>query len=308
MIGVSVSVVVGLVFWPRRAEVHAPARRGRRSTARSPRPRAARPRAPAGGTACERRAEAAYKQYLADTANDPDHRRPWDVVLSAADTARNGLRFYEYDVGADDRRDLSAATTRSATATRRSALDWVAIADGDRATTGPPQPGRRLWIVAADSTRAPVVSCLAAHADGSGADVEPTVQHHVHREWVIALTQLTAPVAEAWEHRLRRVTGGGRGCGALVGAAAEQGRREVGDAEVGEATLPLATVAVADDRRRRRDRRPLAVEHRSVRRQRAVDRELPAARSRAHPTSSVTHTGSDAATAARRAARRRPPC
>ena len=161
VIGVTVSVVVGLVFWPRRAEVtlrHVTVALYRALAAAAGRPDLEHRRAV---RSCERRAEAAYTQYLADTANDPDHRRPWDVVLGASDTARNGLRFYEYDLAR--MRDAACPQARDALDAAAGALraDWVAIADAIAATTvrrrrpatGSSRPTARA---------ASVVSCLAA--------------------------------------------------------------------------------------------------------------------------------------------------
>ncbi len=193
-IGVTVSVVVALVFWPRRAEVSL-----RRGTAALYRALGAAAREPdldhrraVGSWA--RRAEASYTQYLAETAADPDARHPWGAVLSAADTARNGLRFFEFDrvrMTATLCPQASIVLDAAAAALGR---DWEAIAAGiERAGNPPPPPGD--WITTADSTRALVVSCLAAHADIEGA---PAAVHAAFaREWLMALTQLTAPVADS---------------------------------------------------------------------------------------------------------------
>jgi uncharacterized membrane protein YccC len=192
VIGVTVSVVVGLVFWPRRAEVLL-----RRVAAALYRALALAATAPGlehrqEARACAGRAEAAYTQYLGETSADPDRRHPWGALLSAADTARNGLRFFEFDRG-----QMTGVVCPEAGAVLDAAADalgsnWEEVAAGiERRGNPSPPPGD--WITTADSTRGPVVSCLSAHATAD--DAPGAVRAAFAREWLMALTQLTAPVA-----------------------------------------------------------------------------------------------------------------
>jgi uncharacterized membrane protein YccC len=192
VIGVTVSVVVSLVFWPRRAEVglrHVAAALYRALGVAATAPDLEHRRAV---RACARRADAAYTQYLAETAAAPERRRPWGLLLAAADTAHNGLRFLEFDraqMGDGLCPQASVALDSAATALGR---DWEAIGEGiEDHGRPPPAPGD--WITAADSTRGPVVSCLTAHADVG--DAPAAVRAAFAREWLLALTELTAPVA-----------------------------------------------------------------------------------------------------------------
>ena len=193
-IGVTVSVVVGVLFWPRRAEVSV-----RRITVGLYQALAAAAAKPdlehlRAVRAVQSRAEAAYTQYLAETASDPEHRDPWGLLLSAATTARNGLGFYEFDVA--QMTGVACSQARDALESVAGALqaDWSAIAAAIERADGSSVPPAD-WITAADSTRGPVVACLAAHADDGGA--EAAVRAAFAREWLMALTQLTAPVAES---------------------------------------------------------------------------------------------------------------
>jgi len=111
---------------------------------------------------------------------------------AAADTARNGLRIFEFDqrqMGDGLCPQTHAVLDAAAAALGR---DWDAIATAiERPTADPPPPAD--WITTADSTRGPVVACLAAHADVD--DAPAAVRAAFAREWLMALTQLTAPVA-----------------------------------------------------------------------------------------------------------------
>lgn len=192
VIGVTVSAFVALVFWPRHAE--GGLRRALADLFHALAGAAEQPD-PAHRQAvhdCAVRAEAAYADYLADTAGDPMSRHAWDVVLSSAATARNGLRFYEYDLGV--MRDAACPETRRALEAAAAELgaEWAAM--GEAITVGTnPRPGD--WITVSDSTRGPVVACLAGHATDGAADA--AARAAFAREWLVALTQLTAPAAAA---------------------------------------------------------------------------------------------------------------
>ena len=192
-IGATVSVVVALVFWPRRAEVTL-----RKIAATLYRALAAcrgraRSRAPSGGAGPHASGRGGVHAVPGGDGGRPRDVDARGVCVLAADTARNGLRIFEFD-----RRQmgdgLCPETRHGARRSGRGARPRLGRHRvGDRATppVHPPSPGD--WIT--DCRQHPGPGRLVPRGPRRRRRRAAAVRAAFAREWLIALTQLTAPVA-----------------------------------------------------------------------------------------------------------------
>jgi uncharacterized membrane protein YccC len=171
VIGSTVSAVVALLLWPRRASVDL-----RANVATLYRTLAA---ALVGGFAhpdalgpvhpAELRAHAAYVQYLSETAREPAGRRPWATVLTEASQVRFAIETLQRHRGVV-RFDVCGPTR---TALRDCAREVGTVLDGtasilQHAHEAPATPIDIPTVNA--STRDPVCTCLEHHAHEVGAE------------------------------------------------------------------------------------------------------------------------------------------
>jgi hypothetical protein len=165
VIGSSVSAIVALLFWPRRAVVGLRANvaglyqdLGRALTDGIDHPDAMEPVRRA-----ELRAHASYVQYLSETARAPTGRRPWATLLAGASQARFAIDGLERHRGVT--RFDACGPTRSAF--RHAVHDVSETLAGTAASLTKPNaiPARSADVAAVTaSTRDPVCECLAHHA------------------------------------------------------------------------------------------------------------------------------------------------
>ncbi len=188
VIGASVSLLVALVFWPRRAVDLL-----RSCTAGLYRLLGDAPsaRSPALDTvlASERRAHAAFTQYL-DEHQPAATSAPWATLLSIAGLGRTGLRFVE--VHRDALTDASVRSRLEA-AYADAGATWRLIADALAARAA---PERELPSAAsvAESTR-PIALDAIARADVNGAAVAMSAV--LWRDWLVELSSLLDVACDA---------------------------------------------------------------------------------------------------------------
>lgn len=171
VIGSSVSAIVALLFWPRRASV------GLRTNlvelyqdlGQALRDGVAHSEGAEPVHRAELRAHASYVQYLSETARDPDGRRPWATLIADASQVRFAIatlqrhrKLTRFDV---------CGPTRNAL--HKSADDIARVLD-DTATklSHSQQPTHGPVDIAgvAVTTREPICTCLGNHAHESGPD------------------------------------------------------------------------------------------------------------------------------------------
>ena len=201
-IGASVSIVVGLLFWPRRA-IHqlrastaalyavlagalGPAFRGRPDS--EPVRRA------------EQRTHAAYEAYLSEQLGAPPASRPWGVLVATASQGRGAIVSLERHarLGALELHDdVAHALGAGGDAVGRAfACLATAIRGGEPAAT--PGSGAATGedpAAIAVATREPVLDCIAAHA--GGAEAAAALDAAFARDWLIDLAALIAPARAA---------------------------------------------------------------------------------------------------------------
>jgi Fusaric acid resistance protein-like len=189
LIGASVSLGVALVFWPRRAvdllractvDLYRTLARATRTT--SPSLTAVR--------ASERRAHAAFAQYLDDRRASRRYDTPWSTVMGVAGLGRTGLRFVDRH-----RADLhnSRACAALDASTARIGESWQAFADAlaQRASLPRPPPGARDF---ADATRPTALHAIkVADADGTNAAIAAVLW----RDWLVEQVSLLDDAADA---------------------------------------------------------------------------------------------------------------
>jgi uncharacterized membrane protein YccC len=171
VIGSSVSAIVALLFWPRRASV------GLRTNLVELYRGLGRA-LPAGIAhrewmlpvhRAELRAHASYVQYLSETARVPAGRRPWATLLAEAAQTRFAIEMLERHRGLT--RFDQCGPTR--TALHECAAEIARTLDGTAArleSRDRPANGRVDVESAARSTRDPVTACLGHHAHDAGPD------------------------------------------------------------------------------------------------------------------------------------------
>ncbi len=171
LIGVGVSAVVALCFWPRRASV------GLRKNVVELYRRLARvlgggvsePEAGAPADAAERRAQASYVQYLSETARTPAGRRPWATLLADAAQVRFALETLERHRGVT--RLDGCGPTRAAFHEAAGEVSGVLEATASRLQAAGGRAGAPVDVRSVGTrTRDPVCTCLARHAHEAGPD------------------------------------------------------------------------------------------------------------------------------------------
>jgi uncharacterized membrane protein YccC len=195
-IGVTVSAVVGFVFWPRRAEHQlriAAAALYRALAAQLGRAFRGDPESIAVRRA-ERRAHAAYESYVSEQLGAPRAQRPWATVLATASQGRGAIVALEH-------RDALATLTASEPVgdALGAGADAIGAAFADLATriqapVAAPAPVVDPVAIAA-STRGPVLACITAHAHEGG--VAGALDAAFARDVLVALAGLVAPARAA---------------------------------------------------------------------------------------------------------------
>ncbi len=171
VIGSSVSAIVALLFWPRRASV------GLRKNlvelyhdlGRAIQDRIAQPESEAPVDRAELRAHASYVQYLSETAREPSGRRPWATLLGDAAQVRFGIETLQRHRGLV--RFDGCGPTR--TALHQCAVEIGGVLDSTAVVLGSEDQrvAEPLDVGAvATSTRTPICTCLGEHAHESGPD------------------------------------------------------------------------------------------------------------------------------------------
>jgi fusaric acid resistance family protein len=188
LIGASVSLVVGLVFWPRRpadllrvctVDLYRTLANATRTT--NPSPAAVR--------ASERRAHAAFAQYLDDRHGSRAHDSPWSTILGVAGLGRTGLRFMDahratlrHSRGRDD---LDASTADMG-------ATWHDLADAlaHRVAPSSAPSARRV----AEATRSAAIDAIkAADVD----DIDEVVAATLWRDWLVEQALLLRDATDA---------------------------------------------------------------------------------------------------------------
>jgi hypothetical protein len=188
LIGVSVSLGVGLVFWPRRAvellrSCTVDLYRTLASATRTTSPSLAAIRA------SERRAHAAFAQFLDDRRGSRAHDAPWSTILGVAGLGRTGLRFVD---GHRAQLHDSHACAALDTSTADIGATWQALADAlaRRAAPSRPPPARDV----AESTRSTAADAIEA-ADVNGIDA--AIAAALWRDWLVEQASLLGHAADA---------------------------------------------------------------------------------------------------------------
>jgi uncharacterized membrane protein YccC len=208
-IGVSVSAVVALLFWPRRAvhelRVATAAVYQSLSSALGPAFRGTPDSAPV--RRAERRAHAAYESFLSEQMAAPPEHRPWATILGTAAQGRGAIVALERhpDLAAIEAVDavgdaLGAAADDVATEFTGLAARMRARAPAD--PVGPPAPAAPGLEDLAARTREPVAACIAARAHDPGAGAALVAAFA--RDWLVALANLAGPTARAVEETRAR--------------------------------------------------------------------------------------------------------
>jgi uncharacterized membrane protein YccC len=191
LIGASVSAVVALVFWPRRASVGLRANLAelyRDLSAELPE-RIDRVDTPDEVSRAELRAHAGYVQYLSETARKPEGRGSWATLLADAAQVRFALDLLPRHRGYAGLRTCGPTRTAFAASVQDVADALAATADGLER-----RPGGRAADVAAlaAATRAPIVDCLEHHAhDDSQGVLKAGVDAALVRDLLVDAAVLT---------------------------------------------------------------------------------------------------------------------
>jgi uncharacterized membrane protein YccC len=189
VIGASVSLLVALVFWPRRAvdllrSCTAGLYRVLGDAATAPSPAVDEVRT------SEQRAHAAFTQFLDEQHSARAASAPWATLLSVAGLGRTGLRFVEVHRDA-----LRAASVRARleTAYAEVGATWHLVGDALAARARPEREPPRASAVA-DSTR-PIALDAIARADVDGVTV--AMEAALFRDWVVELSSLLEVACDA---------------------------------------------------------------------------------------------------------------
>lgn len=189
LIGASVSLGVGLVFWPRQAvdllrsctvDLYCTLARATHTT--SPSLAAVR--------ASERRAHAAFAQYLDDRRGSRAYDAPWSTIIGVAGLGRTGLPFVDTH-RAKLRHSRACATLDASTA--QVGATWQALADAlaQRASPLQPPPDVRDF---ADATRSTALDAIKrAEVDG----IDTAIAAALWRDWLVEQVSLFADAAHA---------------------------------------------------------------------------------------------------------------
>jgi hypothetical protein len=188
LIGASVSLGVGLIFWPRRAadllrsctiDLYHTLANATLTTG----PSAAAVRA------SERRAHAAFAQYLDDRRGSRAHDAPWSTIIGVAGLGRTGLRFV--DSHRATLRDSRACATLDAS-TADIGARWHALADAlAQRVVPPPAPSARH---VAETTRSTALDAIkAADVD----EVNSAIAAALWRDWLVEQASLLRDAANA---------------------------------------------------------------------------------------------------------------
>ncbi len=189
LLGASVSLGVALVFWPRRAvdllrsctvNLYRTLARATRTT--SPSLAAVR--------ASERRAHAAFAQYLDDRHASRAYDAPWSTLIGVAGLGRTGLRFVDGH-RAELRHSRAGATLDASTASIGES--WQALADalGQRASPSRPPPDARDFAKATRSTALDAIK--VADVDG----IDAAIAAALWRDWLVEQVSLLGDAADA---------------------------------------------------------------------------------------------------------------
>jgi uncharacterized membrane protein YccC len=189
VIGASVSLIVALVFWPRRAvdllrSCTAGLYRALGDAAAAPTPAFDEVRT------SERRAHAAFTQFLDEQQSPRPVDAPWATLLSVAGLGRTGLRFVE--VHRDALRDASVRSRLEAAYADVGAT-WHMIGDALAARARPDREPPRAASVA-DATR-PIAIDAIARAERDGVTV--AMQAALFRDWLVELSSLLEIACDA---------------------------------------------------------------------------------------------------------------
>jgi uncharacterized membrane protein YccC len=189
VIGASVSLLVALVFWPRRAvdllrSCTAGLYRVLGDAATSPSPALGEVRA------SEQRAHAAFTQFLDEQHSPRAASAPWATLLSVAGLGRTGLRFVEVHRDA-----LRAASIRARLEAAYAGVGatWHLVGDALAARARPGREPPRAADVA-DSTR-PIALDAIARSDVDGVTV--AMGTALFRDWVVELSSLLEVACDA---------------------------------------------------------------------------------------------------------------
>jgi uncharacterized membrane protein YccC len=163
LIGASVSAVVALVFWPRRASVGLRANLAAlyRDLATELPERIGRVDTPDEVSRAELRAHAGYVQYLSETARNPQGREAWATLLADAAQLRFALDLLPRHRGYAGLRTCGPTRTAFAVSVQGVAGALAATADG--LARHPGGSAADVTSIAA-ATLAPIVECLEHHA------------------------------------------------------------------------------------------------------------------------------------------------
>lgn len=170
-IGSTVSLVVALFFWPRRASVGLRANVAKlyHDLARALTAGIQHPEAAVPAYSAELRAHASYAQYLSETARHPNGRGTWATLLADAAQVRFAIAALQHDRGIV--RFDQCGPTR--TALLQAGQDVSSALDATGARLEHPDQAQG---IAADvpsvstATRVPVSECLGHHAHEAGPE------------------------------------------------------------------------------------------------------------------------------------------
>jgi len=188
LIGASVSLVVGLVFWPRRPAdllrvCTIDLYRALASATRTTRPSLAAVRA------SERRAHAAFAQYLDDRRGSRAHDAPWSTMLGVAGLGRTGLRFIDAH-RVTLRHFRGRANLDASTADMGATWHELADALAQRVAPSSAPSARRV----AKATRSTALDAIkAADVD----DIDAVVAATLWRDWLVEQALLLRDAADA---------------------------------------------------------------------------------------------------------------
>jgi uncharacterized membrane protein YccC len=191
LIGASVSAVVALVFWPRRASVELRANIATlyRDLSTELPERIGRVDTPDEVSRAELRAHAGYVQYLAETARNPQGRGSWATLLADAAQVRFALDLLPRHRGYAGLRSCGPTRTAFAASVQDVAAGLAATAAGLERHPG--GHGADVGALAA-ATRAPIVDCLQHHAhDDSQGVLKAGVDAALVRDLLVDAAVLT---------------------------------------------------------------------------------------------------------------------
>jgi hypothetical protein len=189
VIGASVSLLVALVFWPRRAVELL-----RSCTAELYQRLGDAAESPSSALdtvlTSERRAHAAFTQFLDEHHQQSATKAPWATLMSIAGLGRTGLRFVE--VHRDALTDTSVRSRLEA-AYADVGVTWRLVGDALAAHVRPDcEP--RATVSVAESTR-PIALDAIARADVDGAEV--AMSAGLWRDWLVELSSLLDVACDA---------------------------------------------------------------------------------------------------------------